>query len=239
MISALIVGGITTMFAVFTFLRATPNMALAMNVAKTPNPVTYVLTSSIGPTASDIFLWVVIIAFLSCGAAVEAAATRVFYSYARDRVIPFSQFLSHVSPKYQTPTNALWVSGGIALILSFSAKFESILTSFAVVGIYLAFQMIMLGALVARSRGMRADPLFNLKGWAWPINVLALIYGIGMIFNLARPTNPTAPWYINYEVILATAAIIILGILVYLLSATAKLAPALRMEKTNEEETLS
>ncbi|PSR35175.1 MAG: amino acid permease [Sulfobacillus benefaciens] len=222
MIWALMVGGITTMFAVFAFLHATPNMALAMNAAKTPNPITYILTATIGATSAKIFLWVVIIAFLSCGAAVEAAATRVFYSYARDRVIPFSKFLSHVSPKYHTPTNALWLSGLVALLLSFSAKFESILTSFAVVGIYLAFQMIMLGALIARSRGVKADALFNLRGWVWPINVVALIYGVGMIINLARPTNPTAPWYINYEVILATAAIIVLGLVVYFATSASK-----------------
>ena len=116
MIWALLVGGATTMFAVFAFLHATPNMALAMNAAKTPNPVTYILSATVGVTFSKIFLWVVIVAFLSCGAAVEAAATRVFYSYARDQVIPFHRFLSYVSPKYHTPTNALWVSAIIALL---------------------------------------------------------------------------------------------------------------------------
>ncbi len=232
MIWALLAGGATTMFAVFAFLHATPDMALAMNAAKTPNPVTYILSATIGATASKIFLWVVIVAFLSCGAAVEAAATRVFYSYARDRVIPFHRFLSHVSPKYHTPTNALWLSAAVALLLSLSARFESILTSFAVVGIYLAFQMIMLGALIARSRGVKADRLFDLKAWAWPINILALIYGIGMIANLARPTTPSAPWYINYEVMLATAAIIVIGFLVYYLSSAARQARQLDKEPT-------
>ncbi|PSR35641.1 MAG: amino acid permease [Sulfobacillus thermosulfidooxidans] len=230
MIWALLVGGATTMFAVFAFLHATPNMALAMNAAKTPNPVTYILSATVGVTFSKIFLWVVIVAFLSCGAAVEAAATRVFYSYARDQVIPFHRFLSYVSPKYHTPINALWVSAIIALLLSLSARFESILTSFAVVGIYLAFQMIMLGALIARSRGVKADKLFTLRGWAWPINILALIYGIGMIINLARPTTPSAPWYIDYEVILATSVIIVAGFMVYYLSPAAHQARHLNKE---------
>ncbi len=215
MIWALGVGGFTTMFAVFAFLHATPNMLLAMNLAKTPNPVAYILTATIGITAAKIFLWIVIIAFLSCGAAVEAAATRVFFSYARDGAIPFSMFLSHVSAKYHTPVNALWLSGVVALLISLSAQFESILTSFAVVGIYLAFQLIMLAALIARIRGVKADELFNLRGWAWLINLLAMGYGVAMIMNLVRPSHPTAPWYINYEVFLATAAIILSGTVVY------------------------
>ncbi len=173
------------------------------------------LTATIGITAAKIFLWIVIIAFLSCGAAVEAAATRVFFSYARGGAIPFSTFLSHASAKYDTPVNALWLSGVVALLISLSAKFESILTSFAVMGIYLAFQLIMLVALIARIRGMKADGLFNLRGWVWLINLLAMGYGVAMIMNLVRPSHPTAPWYINYEVFLATAAIILSGTVVY------------------------
>jgi amino acid transporter len=222
MITALLVGGFTTLFAVFAFLHATPNMALAMNAAKTPNPVTYILTANLGGTASEIFLWVVVIAFVSCGAAVQAAATRVFYSYARDGVIFGHRFLAKVSARYQTPQNALYVSAVLALILSLSAKFESILTSFAVVGIYLAFQLIVLAALVARARGWRPTGPFQLGGWVWPVGIVSLVYGVGMIINLARPLAPGTPWYINYEVSLATGGIIVLGFIVYGLTGVSR-----------------
>lgn len=217
MITALVVGGATTLYAVFAFLHATPNMLLAMNAAKTPNPITYILGADLGGAVSQIFLWVVVIAFLSCGAAVQAAATRVFYSYARDGMIFGHGWLKKVSPRFQTPTNALIVSAVVALLISLSAHFESILTSFAVVGIYLAFQSIVVAWIVARAKGFRApDGAFRL-GRAGPlVAVLALVYGVSMIINLARPLTPSAPWYLDYEVLLATLAIILLGVLIYL-----------------------
>lgn len=226
MITALIVGGLTTMLSVFAFEYATPDLALALNGAKTPDPVDYILTSNLGAATSRIFLIVVSLAFLSCGAAVQAAATRVFYSYGRDKSIFGHKFLSYVHPRFQTPTNALWLSAIIALILSFSAKFESILTSFAVVGIYLAFQLVVLAAMVARGKGFRPKGGFQLGGWFWPVAIVGFLYGVSMIVNLARPTNPTAPWYVNYEVMLATGTIIVAGIIVYVIQVLR--APSVR-----------
>ncbi len=222
MITALVIGGVTTMLTVVAFLYATPDMALALNAAKTPDPVDYILTSNLGAGVSRLFLLVVALAFLSCGAAVQTAATRVFFSYARDKAIFGHKFFSYVHPRFKTPTNALWISAIIALLLSLSAKFESILTSFAVVGIYLAFQMVVLAAMIARSKGFQPTGRFQLRGWFWPVAILGFVYGVSMIVNLARPTNPTVPWYLNYEVILATVAIIVIGVIVKALHNIAK-----------------
>jgi amino acid transporter len=215
MITALVVGGLTTMLSVFAFEYATPDIALALDPSKMPNPLDYILTSNLGAAASRIFLIMVSVAFLSCGAAVQAAATRVFYSYGRDKSIFGHKFLSYIHPRFQTPTNALWLSAVIAVVLSLSAKVESILTSFAVVGIYLAFQLVVLAAMIARVKGFRPTGSFQLGSWFWPVAILAFLYGVCMIVNLSRPMNPTAPWYVNYEVILMTAAIVVLGIIVY------------------------
>lgn len=224
MITALLVGGATTVYAVFAFLHATPNMLLAMNASKTPNPITYVLGANLGSLVSHTFLWVVVLAFLSCGAAVQAAATRVFYSYARDGMIFGHRWLRKVHPRFQTPTNALIVSAIISLVFSLSARFESILTSFAVAGIYIAFQMIVVGWIIAKYRGTYSKPPsgFSLGRWGFVVAVLGLIYGIGMIINVIRPLTPGAPWYINYEVILATAVILVLGIIVHYLTGIGK-----------------
>ncbi len=233
MITALLVGGVTTMFAVFAFNLATPNMAIAMNPKSTPNPIDYIMVSNLGSTFSHIFLIVVNLAFLSCGAAVQAAATRVFYSYGRDRSIFGHQFLSKVSPRFKTPMNALWLSAIVALLLSLSAKFESILTSFAVVGIYLAFQMIVLGAMVARIRGFRPTGKFHLGSWFWPVTIVGFLYGVAMIVNLVRPITSGAPWYINYEVMLATGAVIVLGIIVYVLHVSSGQSTHSNMDGAN------
>jgi len=215
MILTLLVGGLVSFIATYAFLQATPDMALALNAAKTPNPIVYVLDANLGTAVSQIFLVVVLLAYLSCGASIQAATTRVMYSYSRDRVLPGSSWLSRVS-HHKTPSNALWISAGLTLIFSLSARLESVLTSFAVVGIYLAFQMIMVASLVARARGWQPQGYFRLGGWAWPITIVGLVYGIGMMINLARPTSYSGPWYIDYEVLLSTAAVLIFGVIVWL-----------------------
>lgn len=213
LVLALVVGGITTLFAAIAFVLAVPNLAA---VLQSPNPALDIVRGNLGPVAGSLFVWDVIIAFVSCGAAVQAAATRVFYSYARDGVMPGARWLSRISQRSHTPNNALLVSAVIALLLSLSATFESILTSFAVAGIYISFQIIMIATLVARIRGWRPSGHFSLAGWAMPVNILGIVYGVLMIVHLMQPIAPGTPFYIDYEVPLATLGVIILGFITYL-----------------------
>ena len=213
LVLALVVGGVTTLFAAIAFILAVPNLAA---VLKSGNPALDIVRANLGPLAATLFVWDVILAFVSCGAAVQAAATRVFYSYARDGVMPGSGWLSRISPRSHTPNNALLVSAVIAMLLSLSATFESILTSFAVAGIYISFQVIMIATLVARLRGWRPAGHFSLAGWAMPVNVLGIVYGVAMIVHLMQPIAPGTPFYIDYEVPLATLGIIVLGLVTYL-----------------------
>ena len=213
LVLALVVGGITTLFAAIAFILAVPNLAA---VLKSSNPALDIVQGNLGPVAASLFVWDVILAFVSCGAAVQAAATRVFYSYARDGVMPGAAWLSRISPRSHTPNNALLVSALIALLLSLSATFESILTSFAVAGIYISFQIIMIATLVARMRGWRPSGHFSLGAWAMPVNILGIVYGVLMIVHLLQPIAPGTPFYIDYEVPLATLGVIVLGLITYL-----------------------
>jgi amino acid transporter len=85
--------------------------------------------------------------------------------------------------------------------------------SFAAVGIYIAFQMIVVAALVARSRGWRPAGVFTLGVWGWPVNILALAYGIGAIVNMSWPRSPQDPWFSNYGVIVTSIGVLTLGVI--------------------------
>ena len=86
-------------------------------------------------------------------------------------------------------------------------------SSFAAIGIYLAFQMIVLAALYARMKGWKPSGKFTLGAWGWAVNIGALVYGVGAIINMAWPRTPDAAWYINYAMVLSTAIVIGLGLL--------------------------
>jgi amino acid transporter len=100
---------------------------------------------------------------------------------------------------------ALWLQNAIATIISFAS-----------VGIYLAFQMIVMAALVARGRGWKPAGAFTLGVWGWPVNLAALAYGLSAIVNMSWPRSPTEPWFTNYGVIATSLGIIALG-LIYML----------------------
>ena len=75
--------------------------------------------------------------------------------------------------------------------------------SFATLGIYLGFQMVVLAALRARLKGWRPSGAFTLGRWGMPVTVAALTYGVLAIINMAWPRTPDAPWYDNYIVLLS------------------------------------
>ena len=80
-------------------------------------------------------------------------------------------------------------------------------------GIYIAFQMLVLGALIARFKGWKPAGPFTLGRWGVAINVVALIYGVSAIVNMVWPRSPRDPWYSNYGMIVTAAGIIVLGLI--------------------------
>jgi amino acid transporter len=159
------------------------------------------------------------VSFISCVISLQAAASRLLYAYARDEMIVGSDLLKRISPTTQVPVAALFVSGvlpAIIICLGFVLQ-DAVATivSFAAIGIYLAFQMIVLAALFARMRGWIPSGQFSLGKWGWPVNLGALIYGVLAIINMAWPRTPDAAWYINYSMVLTTVIVIGLG-LVYM-----------------------
>jgi hypothetical protein len=72
--------------------------------------------------------------------------------------------------------------------------------------------------LVARTRGWRPGGSFTLGVWGWPINIVALLYGLAAIVNMSWPRSPDDPWFSNYGIIVTSLAVVGLG-LVYLVTA--------------------
>jgi hypothetical protein len=87
-----------------------------------------------------------------------------------------------MSPGHHVPANALIVMGAIPALIALSALWlqDAIATiiSFAAIGIYISFQMIVLGALIARAKGWRPAGPFTLGSRGWLVNCVALAYGV-------------------------------------------------------------
>jgi amino acid transporter len=90
-------------------------------------------------------------------------------------------------------------------------------TAFAVCGIYISFQAVVLAALRQRLRGWRPAGLWNLGGWGLVINVVALAYGLFAIYLLIRPAD--AESFLDRWIVAIGIAIVAGSGLLYLLVA--------------------
>ncbi|MDT7657299.1 MAG: hypothetical protein QOF38_2014, partial [Pseudonocardiales bacterium] len=77
----------------------------------------YVLTSRLGTVPGKLLLLDVAVAVFVCTLAIQTSATRMIFSMARDRVLPFSSRLAKVSGRTGTPVVPTVVAGVIAAAL--------------------------------------------------------------------------------------------------------------------------
>jgi amino acid transporter len=155
------------------------------------------------------------VSFLSCILSLQAAASRVLFAYGRDGMIFGAKALTSISKQANVPWVALLVAGAvpgaIILLSPFLADAIATIISFATAGIYLAFQMVVIAALYARSRGWRPGGAFSLGAWGLPLNIAALIYGIGALLDMIWPRTPDQPWYVNDGMIVTIIGVCGLG----------------------------
>ncbi len=200
-----------SIFACAALLLAVPDIPAVIS-GQAPNALSNVLFNAFGSVGTKGVAAIVMISFMSCVLSLQAAVSRLIYSFARDRMIPGAEVLSRISPNSHVPTTALFVAGLvpslIALLGLFAADALTSIVSFAVVGIYVAFQMVVAGALYARLRGWHPSGDFRLSRWGMVINIGALVYGVLAIINILWPRTPDAPWYINYSMWIGLAAVI-------------------------------
>ncbi len=109
-----------------------------------------------GPLGT-IFLICIVIAVTVCTLAVHTAAIRLTFAMARDNALPFGEKLATVNPKTQTPIVPAVTIGVIAVIILVvnigQPKIFTVLTSIAIIMIYLAYLMVTGPLLKKRLQG--------------------------------------------------------------------------------------
>ncbi|BBY57264.1 APC family permease [Mycolicibacterium sarraceniae] len=212
------VGGAAATFVCLALVLAVTDIPAVIAGTET-DPVSTLLNDAFGSVGARIVLFIVLISFLSCAMSLQAAASRLAYSYGRDGMIMGSTLLKKFSPTRHVPPYALLLAALAPAVIVIGSKFSTDaitkIISFAAFGIYLAFQMVVFAALRARLKGWVPSGKYRLGRWAVAVNVAALIYGVVAMINMAWPRTPGAPWYDNW--IVALSAVIVVGIgLVYM-----------------------
>ncbi|QZT63822.1 APC family permease [Mycolicibacterium austroafricanum] len=212
------IGGAAATFVCLSLILAVADIP-AVIAGEDTDPVSTVLGEAFGPVGSKIILVIVLISFLSCAMSLQAAASRLAYSYGRDEMIMGSSLLKKFSPTRHVPPYALLLAAAVPAVIIVGSKFSTDaitkIISFAALGIYIGFQMVVLAALRARLKGWVPSGKYSLGKWGLAVNIAALVYGVTAMINMAWPRTPDAPWYDNWIVALSAAVVIGIG-LVYM-----------------------
>jgi amino acid transporter len=215
----IIIGGATALLLMLAFIVAIPDLDAAVT-GEDVDPIATIFAASFGDTGAKFFFAVAMISFLSCVLSLQAAASRLIYSYGRDRMIFASGVFGRFNDRLGIPPGAMTVALIVpAIVVLISKVSEDALTkiiAFAVAGIYLGFQLVVFAALRSRLRGWRPAGQWSLGRWGMVVNVAALTYGVLALINIVWPRTPDVPWYDNYIVLLGIAVVVGTG-LVYLL----------------------
>ncbi|GAA3528454.1 amino acid permease [Aeromicrobium flavum] len=212
------IGGAAATFVCLALVLSVTDIGAVVS-GEVTDPVSAVLEEAFGTVGARAVLVIVLLSFLSCAMSLQAAASRLLYSYGRDDMIMGSSLLKKFSPTRHIPPYALVVSAIVpAIIVIGSRVSENAITkiiSFATLGMYLGFQMVILAALRARLKGWVPSGKYTLGAWGLPVNIIALVYGVIAMVNMAWPRTPDAAWYDNWIVALSGVIVVAVG-LVYM-----------------------
>jgi urea carboxylase system permease len=187
----------------------------------------FVVKDALGGTLGDIFLIDSAVAITVCALAVHTAGIRMMFSMARDNRLPLGSKIARVSGKSKTPIVPALVIGGVTILLLLinigNQRVFFVLVSVGIILFYLAYLAVTGPLLLARMRGdwPRADhgPFFSLGKWGLAVNLIAVVYQVIAIVNLAWPRVAVYGgdhWYFQAGGITFTLFFVIIGALYYL-----------------------
>jgi len=193
-------------------LLAAPNLS-DPQLASDSGGLPYLIKQVLGESLGKVFVAASAVAIFICTLAVHANTSRILFAMARDRAIPFSNWLGKVHPEQKTPHTAVIVIGvlGCGLLL-FNLNFDKIMTALVCVSIVwanLAYLLTTAPMLVRRRR----------LSWITLVNLLAVGWGIVLIVNIGWPRERLygSEWYQQYGAPLYTGVMLVVGFAVFML----------------------
>jgi urea carboxylase system permease len=185
----------------------------------------FIIRQALGNTTGDVFLADSGLAILVCTLAVCTACIRMLFSMARDGRLPGGGSLARVSGRARVPiVPAIFVGVCSLILLAVNLANQSAfvtLTSVAIIMFYLPYLAVTGSMLVRRMRGTwpRPDhgPYFNLGRWGKPVNVIAVVYGAVIAFEIAWPRAAVygTKWYFRFGAYEFVGVFFVIGLIYY------------------------
>ncbi|MDT5322606.1 MAG: hypothetical protein QOD88_5128 [Mycobacterium sp.] len=221
-LASFVIGGGILVFAVM----AAPDLN-DPKIGEKTGGLQYIVEQVMWGPLGTIFLICIVVAVTVCTLAVHTAAIRLTFAMARDNALPFGEKLATVNPKTQTPIVPAVVIGLISAIILVinigSNNIFTVLTSIAIIMIYMAYLMVTGPMLKKRFQGqwppkdLKEGKYFTMGKWGMLVNIVAVVWGIAMAVNLAWPREAVygVGWYNAWGAFIYIGVILGSGLLWY------------------------
>ena len=217
MVMSILVVGVVVLFSGLALILAIPDINAVMS-GESADPVADTIIFHIGEGVVRPLFAMFVFAFLATFVAAQAAAARVMWSFARDDVLPGSSWLKKLSGKSHIPSRAVIVTGIVPILvvlLSLWGAGYSTLVLFAIAGFYIAFAFPLIALTRTRLAGKWKRGAWNLGSWGAPVTIVATVWVLFELINISWPRDDTAPWYIQWGVVIMLIVLGGLGLIIW------------------------
>src|SRR4249920_2837718 len=174
-------------------------------------PPAQIFIDAAGLTTGKLLLLIAIGAQLFCGMSSVTANSRMIYAFSRDGALPGSAFWHRVNKRTRTPTNAIWLAAGGALILGLPYLWNTAayfaVTSIATIGLYIAY-VTPTYLRLRKGESFQRGP-WHLGRWSYVVGWIAVVWVVFITILFMLPTvSPIGFGNFNYTVV---AVLVVLG----------------------------
>lgn len=205
MIGAVVINGVAAFAYILTVLYSITNTDAVLNTP-TGFPIIAVYQQAThNPKAATAMLVAVLLVFCMALFGCTASVSRLTWAFARDHGLPFSGYLSHITPWNACPTRTVVLTSLITSLLSLinigsTAAFNAFL-SLTTIGFYFSYGIPTV--LFAIRRFSKSNPIvfgpWNMGIIGLPVNILAVMFCTFLVIFLPFPTTlPVTAQNMNY-----------------------------------------
>lgn len=216
---ALIFIAVVVMFTSLAIILAVPDLDTVRN-GSIADPVNSTLTSQLGSEIAKPVEILFIIGFLASFLALQTSASRMIWSFARDRALPASQYLSCLSPKQRQPVGPLLVTmvfgAGLFLLSNVVENVYTLMLNFTSGGFFLSFLFPLVAFLIVNLRGRWRPGPFSLGKATLFLSVVAVVWAAFEFLNIAWPRPVYEETYLDWSIWIAMAVLGVAGTVIYL-----------------------
>jgi amino acid transporter len=161
------------------------------------------------------------IGFLASFLALQTSASRVIWSYARDKALPANKFLSSLRGASAIPANAVIVASVVGAIMigasQFAPNFYALMVNFTSGGFYISFLFPVAGFVVVLFSNKWKSGPFTFGAKMKVVSVFALIWTVFQFLNISwpRPVYTDTP-ILDWSIALGIGGLAVLGSFIYL-----------------------